>query len=69
MKKEFVSQAEFARMKGVSRARVSQWARDGIISLTLDRRVNVEDANKQISQRLDFGKRIDWDVTFGKRRS
>lgn len=70
MKKKFsnfVSQSEFARMKGVSPQRVGQWVRDGIISLTLDRKVDVEIACQQLERRLDFGKRIDWEVTFGKK--
>lgn len=65
--KKFVSQAEFARMQGVSAPRVSQWVREGIITLTWDRKVDVEEASLQLRQRLDLGKRIDWEVTFGKK--
>lgn len=65
--KKFVSQAEFARMQGVSAPRVSQWVRDGIITLTFDRKVNIELASLQLKQRLDLGKRIDWEVSFGKK--
>jgi hypothetical protein len=62
-----VSQAAFARMKGVSPARVNQWARDGIITLTSDRKVDVATANQQLVRNLDGLKRQDWELAFPNR--
>ena len=67
MKKKFVSQAEYGRMKGVSKQRVGQWVQEGIIRLTPDRKVDVEEANKQLAGNLDHGKRMDYEINFEKK--
>ena len=46
-----VSQAEFARLRGVSRATVTHWKRAGRLLLTDDGKVNVAASEELLSQR------------------
>jgi DNA-binding transcriptional regulator YdaS (Cro superfamily) len=68
MKKKIVTQSEFARIKGVSPQRVFQWVQEGIITLTPDRKVDVEMATRQLACNLDLIRRYDWEQSFKKRR-
>ena len=60
---ETISQADFSRMQGVSRARVSQWIKDGTISLELDGRIDPAKAGDELEKNLDLGKRLDWETS------
>lgn len=58
---KLISQAEFARLKGVSRQRVGQWLRDEIIKLT-DGLVDPVKAEQDLRLNLDHSKRIDYEI-------
>jgi hypothetical protein len=67
MKKNLVTQAEYGRMKGVSKQRVGVWVREGTITLTENRKVDVEIADKQLARNLDWGRRQDYEINFEER--
>ena len=48
---EQVTQAEFARLRGVSRKTVTQWKQDGLLSMSPDGRVNVEESEWLLADR------------------
>ncbi len=48
-----VSQAEFARMVGVSRAAVTEWKKAGLIDVGPDGKLNPAKAARQLSERAD----------------
>lgn len=59
--KRFVSQAAFARQQGVSRQRVHQWLRGGIIQ-SIDGKIDSKKAIVELERNLDHGRRIDWEL-------
>jgi len=64
---KIVSQAEFARMKKVSRQRVGVWVREGTIKLTPDKKVDIDIANRQLAYNLDWSRRQDYEINFEKK--
>lgn len=67
MKKNLVTQAEYGRMKKVSKQRVGVWVREGTITLTEDKKVDVEIADKQLAHNLDWSRRLDYEINFESR--
>lgn len=51
MAKEIVSQAEFARLRGVSKPTVTAWKAKGFLSMTPDGRVKVEESEWLLAHR------------------
>ena len=67
MKKNLVTQAEYGRMKKVSKQRVGVWVREGTITLTEDKKVDVEIADKQLAHNLAWSRRLDYEINFESR--
>jgi hypothetical protein len=59
---ETVSQAEFARMENISRARVSQWVKNRTISLELNGKIDPEKAGRELDRNRDAGRRLDYEL-------
>jgi len=63
-----VTQAEFARQEGVSRARVSQWISKRVIHLQSDGTIDPNEARAELRRNRDESRRIDYEAWAGSRR-
>ena len=55
-----ISKSEFAELQGVSKGRVSQWLKSGVISSLPDGSIDQEEAEYEVSRNLDPNKRLDY---------
>jgi hypothetical protein len=62
---KLISQSEYARRKGVSKQRVNQWVKEGTIRL-IEGKVDPEQADEDLGNNLDHGKRMDYDLRFDR---
>jgi len=63
-----ISKSEFAERQGVSKGRVSQWLKTGVIKCLSDGSIDPEEGEYELSRNRDANKRLDYKLRIEQKR-